>query len=292
MNKCNSCSATESKTNFHKCCGKCGKVYYCSRDCQIADWKAGHKRNCDGNTEREKSAQSSTAVDAYHRAVTKQFGVIGSLLLHSFVRVLQLSQWEGAVLKSRRGRVHVFSDPPFNKPGVIFFTFRSEDYLSRNNNTPAENIAKDETTRSAKIVMMARQNVGNLHKESGRVDVEKAHGGQPEKMMKQMDKFILEMLAGRVGGTKGKKLVAGTMQETVWEGIQESGLGGLEELMEEGGECGIVALDSGTRTRVGFEVNVEVESAEEKGEDPLDCCLCWIDLDFATSAVTEIIKKG
>lgn len=29
-----------------RCCAKCHKCYYCSRDCQVADWKAGHKHWC------------------------------------------------------------------------------------------------------------------------------------------------------------------------------------------------------------------------------------------------------
>jgi len=27
-------------------CGRCRKVYYCSRDCQLAHWKKGHKKTC------------------------------------------------------------------------------------------------------------------------------------------------------------------------------------------------------------------------------------------------------
>ena len=27
-------------------CPQCRRVFYCSRACQVADWKAGHKREC------------------------------------------------------------------------------------------------------------------------------------------------------------------------------------------------------------------------------------------------------
>ena len=29
-----------------KCCTECKAAYYCSRECQAADWKAGHKKDC------------------------------------------------------------------------------------------------------------------------------------------------------------------------------------------------------------------------------------------------------
>ncbi|GLC53236.1 hypothetical protein PLESTB_000722900 [Pleodorina starrii] len=36
------------KKLFHKAmaCGKCKQVWYCGRDCQLAHWKAGHKKEC------------------------------------------------------------------------------------------------------------------------------------------------------------------------------------------------------------------------------------------------------
>eukprot|EP00562_Extubocellulus_spinifer_P031574 CAMPEP_0178724432 /NCGR_PEP_ID=MMETSP0699-20121125/26106_1 /TAXON_ID=265572 /ORGANISM="Extubocellulus spinifer, Strain CCMP396" /LENGTH=439 /DNA_ID=CAMNT_0020375637 /DNA_START=935 /DNA_END=2254 /DNA_ORIENTATION=+ len=33
-------------TDKPKCCVECRAVYYCSRECQVADWKAGHKKDC------------------------------------------------------------------------------------------------------------------------------------------------------------------------------------------------------------------------------------------------------
>ena len=29
-----------------KACGRCGDAAYCSRECQIAHWKRGHKKKC------------------------------------------------------------------------------------------------------------------------------------------------------------------------------------------------------------------------------------------------------
>ena len=40
--KCFSCG----KTAATKCCSRCKCAYYCSRDCQAAAWKSGHKATC------------------------------------------------------------------------------------------------------------------------------------------------------------------------------------------------------------------------------------------------------
>ena len=33
-------------TGTMKCCSRCKCAYYCSRDCQAAAWKSGHKATC------------------------------------------------------------------------------------------------------------------------------------------------------------------------------------------------------------------------------------------------------
>ena len=30
-----------------KKCAKCKQVFYCSRECQVAHWKSGHRRECE-----------------------------------------------------------------------------------------------------------------------------------------------------------------------------------------------------------------------------------------------------
>lgn len=40
--KCDHCD----KENAIKRCSKCRLVFYCSRDCQVAGWKGGHKKTC------------------------------------------------------------------------------------------------------------------------------------------------------------------------------------------------------------------------------------------------------
>ena len=43
--QCANCQITlESERKM--CCVECKAAYYCSRDCQITHWKAGHKKDC------------------------------------------------------------------------------------------------------------------------------------------------------------------------------------------------------------------------------------------------------
>ena len=50
--------ATEAAREGLKKCGRCGQVAYCSRTCQKAAWKDGHKQECEAlQEEREKALQ-------------------------------------------------------------------------------------------------------------------------------------------------------------------------------------------------------------------------------------------
>lgn len=43
LTKCLTCGSAGKKLSF---CSKCRKVMYCSKECQIRDWKASHKEKC------------------------------------------------------------------------------------------------------------------------------------------------------------------------------------------------------------------------------------------------------
>ena len=43
---CGHCAAQASSGTSLKSCSGCGTVVYCGRDCQVAHWKAGHKKSC------------------------------------------------------------------------------------------------------------------------------------------------------------------------------------------------------------------------------------------------------
>eukprot|EP00123_Amoebidium_parasiticum_P013258 comp21861_c0_seq1/m.31247 comp21861_c0_seq1/g.31247 ORF comp21861_c0_seq1/g.31247 comp21861_c0_seq1/m.31247 type:complete len:418 (-) comp21861_c0_seq1:71-1324(-) len=43
---CAHCNASESADNHFKRCSGCMQAKYCGRECQMADWKAGHKTAC------------------------------------------------------------------------------------------------------------------------------------------------------------------------------------------------------------------------------------------------------
>lgn len=43
---CFTCGRPESETLALKCCTRCKLAQYCSKNCQISDWKSGHKDQC------------------------------------------------------------------------------------------------------------------------------------------------------------------------------------------------------------------------------------------------------
>lgn len=43
---CNHCDKSEVKWEGHKLCSRCKNACYCSKECQQAHWKAGHKKQC------------------------------------------------------------------------------------------------------------------------------------------------------------------------------------------------------------------------------------------------------
>jgi hypothetical protein len=59
--QCSKCGKIESSTLVLSVCAKCKVVQYCSRECQISDWKAGHKQVCkQAEEERGASVQLET----------------------------------------------------------------------------------------------------------------------------------------------------------------------------------------------------------------------------------------
>jgi hypothetical protein len=44
---CNYCYSEDLKMELKKC-SQCEAVKYCSKECQVADWRAGHKKECNG----------------------------------------------------------------------------------------------------------------------------------------------------------------------------------------------------------------------------------------------------
>jgi len=45
--QCHCCGQLESAPRTFQSCRQCRQVYYCSRDCQKKQWKAGHKLECE-----------------------------------------------------------------------------------------------------------------------------------------------------------------------------------------------------------------------------------------------------
>lgn len=40
------CGVEEGFRGLFKTCGRCGKLSFCSKACQVAHWRAGHKKEC------------------------------------------------------------------------------------------------------------------------------------------------------------------------------------------------------------------------------------------------------
>lgn len=51
LKSCAQCHKQEPTRGAFQCCALCRIAHYCSRDCQTAAWKAGHKRECKGKRE-------------------------------------------------------------------------------------------------------------------------------------------------------------------------------------------------------------------------------------------------
>jgi hypothetical protein len=56
-----SCPRTENETNHFKACGGCHVPFYCSKECQVSDWKCRHKIVCqEAKKEREEGKVFAT----------------------------------------------------------------------------------------------------------------------------------------------------------------------------------------------------------------------------------------
>jgi len=52
LHTCPNCGQVEGKPGEFKRCGGCKNVYYCGRKCQVRDWKAGHKQECEATAKQ------------------------------------------------------------------------------------------------------------------------------------------------------------------------------------------------------------------------------------------------
>jgi hypothetical protein len=62
---CKSCDKVEDKKGLFKVCSACKRTYYCSRECQVANWNK-HKEVC-GNNGHTKIDATKKDIDAYVR---------------------------------------------------------------------------------------------------------------------------------------------------------------------------------------------------------------------------------
>ena len=56
---CNFCN----KPNVSLRCSQCSQYYYCSKQCQVSDWKQGHKKICKKLMEKKKATSKCRGND-------------------------------------------------------------------------------------------------------------------------------------------------------------------------------------------------------------------------------------
>jgi len=86
-NTCSNCSINEGSDGTPKlsACARCGLVVYCSRECQRAHWKAGHKQRCVAKTDRVPQKQDPSCEHDAPKAATD--GEVCSICLDSLAGV-------------------------------------------------------------------------------------------------------------------------------------------------------------------------------------------------------------
>ena len=91
---CSACGCAGSKR-----CGKCHRTFYCSKDHQVADWKAGHKLSCaKGDFERV----SITFCSLSRRKSRNQMFICKLKLLYSLIMAKQEFRSKSTILLTRR----------------------------------------------------------------------------------------------------------------------------------------------------------------------------------------------
>jgi len=113
------CKVCSRKANIK--CGKCGKILYCSRECQFKDWLR-HKINCKTNTNKAKT--SKTSPNKINRKVIKA-SLRASSILNDKKKKAQLAkkvEFENFLMKGGRRKRHcqTISIKTTNVPNFVY----------------------------------------------------------------------------------------------------------------------------------------------------------------------------
>jgi hypothetical protein len=104
------CASCDSPipTGEKKCCARCKVNYYCSRDCQKAHWKAGHKLMCRPDSAADDNlTRPSIIVDVATGTTPFGDGMIGVSVSYMTGRMSALGDVDPSMLKTERGqKVH------------------------------------------------------------------------------------------------------------------------------------------------------------------------------------------
>jgi hypothetical protein len=67
--RCSYCTSEDLKVELQKC-SQCKSVQYCSKKCQVADWNAGHKKECE-TMKQEREMESAFKAHERHIVVAR-----------------------------------------------------------------------------------------------------------------------------------------------------------------------------------------------------------------------------
>ena len=85
---CDNCGRPEREL---KACGRCKLTRYCSKECQVAHWKTGHKRFCEPTEDRKPSSNSLELDATIDGKNAEKCGVCLEWLNKSLVEILPCS---------------------------------------------------------------------------------------------------------------------------------------------------------------------------------------------------------
>lgn len=127
---CHHCSKTAQEAGAAAAgllrCSRCRSALYCSKDCQLAAWKAGHRDRCAQQTQ-ERAATKAEFGPKFHKSLDKWQEGVAEFLLGSAMKALGMvssnKQRSGSSINATHALVlHMAYDPVVDATKGLHFT--------------------------------------------------------------------------------------------------------------------------------------------------------------------------